>query len=211
MFDFLEEREQEFNQISDNLGLPEFVKRLPYSLLGKPYHNSHHLRTVAINAYSIAKSEGLDQSNATVAFISGACHDIGYIDHFSETTNIFNAITAFKNVSPLLSFTDEQRSYGSALIANTDSSFTKEFNQSHSDMWIVHDADMSVWMNITPEEAEYLCSGIEKEMAIPTDVHSTRSFLQQTGMGTITGQQMMEEFSNKVLTTRVQGKWLSYI
>lgn len=195
MFDFLEERENEYNAVVDKLQLPEFVKNLPYTLLGKPYHNSHHIRSVALKAHFIGKEEGLSDENLTVAFVAGICHDLQYVDHHQEYQNIQNAIDTFNDTAVLLNFTQDQIHYGRGLILNTDSSIDKEYDGSPSDQWIVHDADMAIWVGIGREEAEYLYQGIENELCIPTCPESTLAFLNHESMGTYTGKKMLAKFN----------------
>lgn len=195
MYEFLEDRAQEYYNITKQLKLPEFINQLPTMLQGNPYHNSHHLYTVAINSYKLGKNEALSHEALTTAFIAGATHDLGYISPHREPENIDNAITYFQHTATQLGFNNKQKQFGEQLIRNTQNTpKPKQYTAQHTDMWIVHDADLSVWFNITPEEAYYLCQGLEKEQHTNINLESTLNFLTHKGMGTYTGQANLEKF-----------------
>lgn len=212
MFEFLESREESYNLLVDAFNFPPFVKELPLTLLGNPYHNSHHLRSVALNAYSIGTSEGLNYEQLRTAFLAGACHDLSYLGPDREPENIELAVKDFMHIADIAGLDIEHTRYGELLIRNTEStSVPKQFEEHHADMWVVHDADLAVWFNVSPEEASYLCNGIEKEMGLPTGLYSTKSFLNNHGMGTITGQNLLDDFNNQCLTTDRNALWIEHI
>lgn len=206
MFEFLEDRAKEYETLVESLHLPESIKKIPDTLLGMPYHNSHHLRSVAVNAYRLALEE--DPENAHIAFLAGSCHDLGYVHHDQEYDNIVNALDAYKRMAQLADFTQEEISHGSTLIANTDSTLRAPLDSQSAKYWVVRDADLSVWLGISAAEAHYLCDGLERELKIPTDIHSTREFLIAKGMGTLSAQKALDEFAQKALTVSIQDRWL---
>ena len=195
MYEFLDAREQEFRKIVAHLSLPDFVSALPYQLLGNAYHNSHHLRSVAINAYHIAKSEGCENDIAMIAFLAGISHDMGYINPAHEAANIIVAQRHFSTLCQQLYILHPLEEVGQAMIRNTiNDGKPKDFTAGKSDDWIVYDSDLSVWFNIEQDEMQYLLEGLSKEMNITATVESTKDFLSHAGFGTITGQKKLEEF-----------------
>lgn len=210
MHDFLEEREQKYRSIVKTLELPSFLNFLPKNLRGNPYHNSHHAYSVAVNTYEFGKTEGLDSDHLVASFVAGATHDLGYLKPSLEPANILNAINHFHYIAEQLYFTTEQRNYGILLIENTaNTGKPKKFSLSPTDAWIVHDADLGVWFDIEHDEASYLCDGLSKEIGEPVDLHSTYKFLKNHGMGTISGKNKMESFSQMYLSGHLGELWTS--
>lgn len=210
MFDFLETREQEFITICTKLELPHSIHKIPASQRGFPYHNSHHLATVAINSYHMGMSEGLAEGKLRAAFLAGLYHDVSYVHHSLENLNIKNSMNSFADMSFQLNMESKLRDYGLRLITNTHSQLPKDYTKGHTDDWIVHDADLSIWFNAVQEEGLYLCDGIEKELGIPTNIHTTKEFLSKTGMATVTGKIWLEDFIKKSINTSNDARWISF-
>lgn len=210
MYDFLEERENSYRSIVRQAGLPAFLNFLPKNLRGNPYHNSHHAYSVAVNSYKFGKNEGLDEDHLISAFVAGITHDLGYLKPALEQANIINAIKFFNHTAEQLYFTTEQLNYGTLLIENTMNTGTpKDYSSFDSDAWIVHDADLGVWFDIEHDEASYLCEGLSVETETSVDLHLTYLFLQNHGMGTITGKNKLESFVQNYATGVLSDKWTS--
>ncbi len=210
MYEFLELREQEFISICQRLSLPKSIQKVPSTQRGFPYHNSHHLATVAINSYYIGVSEGLSEDKLRTAFIAGLYHDVSYVHHTLEDLNIKNSMKAFEDISIQLSIGPKLCKYGLRLINNTHSQKPKDYSQGHTDDWIVHDADLSIWFNAIQEEGLYLCDGIEKELGVQTNIHTTKAFLTKNGMATITGKMWLKDFIKKSINTSNDERWISF-
>lgn len=209
-YSFLEETERTFNSKVDFLKLPTFIKSLPRELLGRPYHNSHHLHLVALNTLKISQSEGLDERLQKVLFTAAICHDLDYVSKDNEPANIILAVSKFKRVSEFLNFTKDEVSFGTDSIRNTDTSITQEFC-GDTDRWILHDADLTIWCQIKSfDHAWYLCEGIEKELGFKTDIHSTLSFLKNSKIFTMTGKTLINEFESTLISYPTVGRWISY-
>lgn len=208
MYDFLEKREQKYRSIVKTLELPYFLNSLPKTLRGAPYHNSHHAYSVAVNTYQLGKSEGLEDELLLASFVAGATHDIGYLNPSLETANIINAIRFFHHTAEQLYFTTEQRNYGTLLIENTtNTGEPKDYSLHSPDAWVVHDADLGVWFDIQSDEAQYLCDGLTKETGSPIDLHSTYNFLKAHGMGTMSGKNKLESFSQMYVDGELKKLW----
>jgi len=209
-YSFLEDTEASFRNKVEELGLPEFVKNLPRELLGRPYHNSHHLHLVALNTLRIARSEGLSENLQKVVFAAAICHDLDYVSKDNEPANISLAVSKFKRISEFLNFTSEEKDFGVQSIRNTDTSVKKKFC-GDSDSWILHDADLTLWCRIRSfDHAWYLCEGIEKELGIETDVYSTLAFLKNSKIFTMTGKKLVRDLEVKLIECPTVGRWISY-
>lgn len=202
-YHFLEAREQEYFTLIRELNAPEFLKNAPYQLLGKPYHNSHHLRSVAVKSSIIGHKEGLSPEERRLNFIAAVFHDLEYLHHSREEENIGRAINSLIANKYSLDINDSECDKIIRSIENTKNIGEKDFTRGHTDEWILHDADLSIWFNIENDELKYLFNGISEELGINTDLYTTKEFLNKHGFATLSGQQMLEEFNEQVVIAKI--------
>lgn len=209
-YSFLEDTEKEFTETVEKLGLPDFIKILPRELLGRPYHNSHHLYKVALNALNISKVEGLSEEFQKVVFVAAVCHDLDYVSKDNEPANISLAVNKFKQVADLLHYSKEEIDFGVRSIRNTDTSVAKQYC-GDSDVWILHDADLTIWCALKSfDEAWYICEGIESELGLRTDIYSTLEFLNNSKIFTLAGKELVENLEDRLKNYPTVGRWISY-